>query len=229
MKNMKKKYIRIGILSLFLLSGLTGMAVAETLVNVSPSTQNVAKGETFTINVTIDPDTAIAGAQFDLSFNASLVSAESVTEGDMLSQDGASTYFNPGIIDNTAGTITGVAGAITTSGATVSSPGVFATIRMTAKMVDGTSQLNLPNVIVGDINAHPISTTVNDGSVIVGALCGDLNGDGKITAADAVIALEIAAGSRSFDAAADVSGDGVVTSLDALMILQAAAGQIEIC
>ncbi|MCK5108881.1 MAG: dockerin type I repeat-containing protein, partial [Methanosarcinales archaeon] len=59
--------------------------------------------------------------------------------------------------------------------------------------------------------------------------CGDLNGDGKVTAADAVIALEIASGSRPFDAAADVSGDGVVTSLDALMIMQVAAGQIEIC
>ena len=134
--NNGKKYIRIGILSLFLLSGLTGMTVAETLVNVPPSTQNVARGETFTINVTIYPDTSIAGVQFDLSFNASLVSAESVAEGDLLSQDGASTYFNPGIIDNAAGTITGVTGAITTSGVTVSSSGVFATIRMTAKMVD---------------------------------------------------------------------------------------------
>ncbi|MCK4460052.1 MAG: dockerin type I repeat-containing protein [Methanosarcinales archaeon] len=57
---------------------------------------------------------------------------------------------------------------------------------------------------------------------------GDLNGDGVVTAADAVIALEIAAGSRSFDSAADVSGDGQVTSLDALMILQAAAGEIEL-
>ena len=61
---------------------------------------------------------------------------------------------------------------------------------------------------------------------------GDLNRDGKITTADAVIALQIAAGSRPCDAAmlaaADVSGDGCVTSLDALMILQAAAGAIEL-
>ena len=60
-------------------------------------------------------------------------------------------------------------------------------------------------------------------------ICGDLNRDGKITAADAVIALEIASGSRPFDSAADVSDDGQVTSLDALMILQAAVGQINIC
>ena len=60
-------------------------------------------------------------------------------------------------------------------------------------------------------------------------VCGDVNGDGAVTAADAVIALEIAAGSRPFNSAAEVSGDGVVTSLDALMVMQAAAGQIEIC
>jgi hypothetical protein len=52
---------------------------------------------------------------------------------------------------------------------------------------------------------------------------GDLNGDGRLTPADAAIALRIAA-SGGWDANADVSGDGSVTSLDALMILQAAAG-----
>jgi parallel beta-helix repeat protein len=51
---------------------------------------------------------------------------------------------------------------------------------------------------------------------------------GGFTAADAVIALEIAAGSRLFDSRWDVSRDGQVTSLDAMMILQA-AGAIEIC
>ena len=54
---------------------------------------------------------------------------------------------------------------------------------------------------------------------------GDLNGDGRLTPADAAIALRIAA-SGGWDANADVSGDGSVTSLDALMILQAATGKI---
>ena len=59
-------------------------------------------------------------------------------------------------------------------------------------------------------------------------VCGDVNGDGVVTAADAVIALEITAGSRPNDLAADVDGDGVVTSLDALMIPHAAVGGIEL-
>jgi len=52
---------------------------------------------------------------------------------------------------------------------------------------------------------------------------GDLNGDYKITAADAAIALQMAVrGEYSEDA--DVSGDSRVTSLDALLILQVAEG-----
>jgi parallel beta-helix repeat protein len=56
---------------------------------------------------------------------------------------------------------------------------------------------------------------------------GDLNNDGTLSAADAAIALAIAA-SGAHDQAADASGDGRVTSLDALMIMQAAAGAIEL-
>ena len=56
---------------------------------------------------------------------------------------------------------------------------------------------------------------------------GDLNGDGRLTPADAAIALRIAA-SGGWDLDADVSGDGSVTSLDALMILQAAADAIDL-
>jgi len=48
------------------------------------------------------------------------------------------------------------------------------------------------------------------------------------TTTDAVIALQVAAGSRPPDLRWDVSGDDSVTSLDALMILQAAAGDIEV-
>jgi len=51
---------------------------------------------------------------------------------------------------------------------------------------------------------------------------GDLNHDGAVTQADALIALQMAArGEYSEDA--DVSGDSMVTSLDALLILQTTA------
>ena len=51
---------------------------------------------------------------------------------------------------------------------------------------------------------------------------------GGFTTADALIALEIAAGSRPNDPRRDVSRDGRITALDGLMILHAAAGNIEL-
>jgi len=59
-------------------------------------------------------------------------------------------------------------------------------------------------------------------------LSGDLNHDDAITTADALICLQIAAGSREYDPAADVNDDDKVTSLDALMIMQAAVENIEL-
>ncbi len=61
----------------------------------------------------------------------------------------------------------------------------------------------------------------------LGGIKGDLNHDGEITSADAVIALQLAA-SGEYDPAADISGDGRVASLDALMILHAAADAISL-
>ena len=58
-------------------------------------------------------------------------------------------------------------------------------------------------------------------------LKGDLNGDDRITTADAVIALQMTVSGEHNDDA-DIDGDGRVTSLDALMILQAAAGAINL-
>ena len=56
---------------------------------------------------------------------------------------------------------------------------------------------------------------------------GDLNHDGEVTPADAVIALTIAV-SGEFVEEADIDENGCVNALDACMILQAAAGNIEI-
>ena len=52
-------------------------------------------------------------------------------------------------------------------------------------------------------------------------LMGDVNGDGEITSADAVIALQMAI-CGEYNSIADVNQDNSVTSLDALMIMQMA-------
>jgi hypothetical protein len=145
----------------------TVFAAPDTAVTVDPASQTVGTGATFTVGIHVAPDTAIAGMQFSLSFDPSLLTANSVAEGNLLSQGGASTFFMAGTINNVAGTVTGVAGAIITPGQTVSSPGTFATISFTAKMATGTSPLDLSNVIVANITANPVAIAVTDGQVIV--------------------------------------------------------------
>jgi hypothetical protein len=130
---------------------LLGQACNPAQVSMSPTSQTVAPGQTFDIEVLVDAKgAAIAGAQFDLSFDPSLLTAISVTEGNLLSQGGCDTFFLPGKIDNVAGTITGFACVIITPGGTVKSSGTLARITFSAGTTAGTSALTLSNVIVGN-------------------------------------------------------------------------------
>lgn len=63
-------------------------------------------------------------------------------------------------------------------------------------------------------------------TTLPGALCGDANEDGRVTAADALLVLKTAVGAAecSFEYC-DFNGDGRVTASDALAILRLAVGQ----
>ena len=143
------------------------LAAGTSVISVSAPAQAVSYGTQFTVNINVQPNNAIAGAQFNLSFNPALVSVNSITEGNLFKQGGASTYFKQGTVNNTTGTVMGVAGAITTPGKTVSSAGIFAVITMTAGTSQGTSTLNLSNVIVGEIDGQSISLTVVNNQVTI--------------------------------------------------------------
>jgi hypothetical protein len=142
----------------------TTQSVSNTEVSISPPSQEVKCGDSFLVNVAVDPKVAIVGMQCNLSFNSSLVKANGVTEGNLLKQGGAPTFFMPGAINNTAGNITAVFCFIIPPDASVSQPGTFATINFTATAV-GTSVLHLSNVIVASPQA--VSITVSDGSVTI--------------------------------------------------------------
>jgi hypothetical protein len=170
---MKKSRILTNIFIVFvtLIIGLfpygTVSAAGETTVTIS-APANVDPGQTFTVNIAVTPGTTpVAGVQFDLAFNPSLVAVNTVAQGNLLSQDGDTTYFVSGTINNVAGTVTGTAGAITTPGGSVATPGTFAVITLTASAQSGTSPLTLSNVVVGDVNGQPVQIIVTSGQVKV--------------------------------------------------------------
>jgi hypothetical protein len=70
------------------------------------------------------------------------------------------------------------------------------------------------------------TTSTSTTSTLPPMTCGDANGDGRITASDALAALVAAVGLSSCDPClCDADGSGVLTASDALRILQAATGQ----
>ena len=113
-------------------------------VLILPQTQNVSIGETFDVSVYVIPHEDIAGMQFDLSFNKSVVHVNSVTEGDFFKRSGIPTLFSSGTIDNDAGFVNDVYGTILGAGS-VSTPGIFAHLNLTV-VGEGNTCLNLTEV-----------------------------------------------------------------------------------
>lgn len=105
--------------------------------------------------------------------------------------------------------------------------GGIETIAMTADMLDGDYNLDIAAT-------HNVGLTYKESTTyfeitVIDITCGDANGDGKITAADARIALRISAKVDSLEKynltaeVLDVTGDGKLTAADARKILRIAA------
>jgi hypothetical protein len=170
------------IVALMLLGGVIPILVEAadpTLVFVSPSSQTVSAGQTFTVNVSCTPGQLIKSFEFKVSFDPSLLQANAVAEGNIFS--GYTTFFNDGAINNSAGTIIDVYGLIVGAGS-VFTPGTLISISFTARSVSGTSAVGLYGVgVTNETNYVPI--TVTNGGVILRefTLGITLDGSGTVT------------------------------------------------
>ena len=134
-------------------------------ISISPSTTTVEPGESFSLDVYIDPAQALTGSQFDLQYSQ-LASISSVNEGDLFSSGGLATTFEYDSIDNMAGLLDNVYAAIVGSG-NITSPGVMATIDLVAGSSSGVLDLGISNVILSDVNSNPAEYNVSNTSVLI--------------------------------------------------------------
>ena len=132
---------------------------AAPSVDIESIYSDVSVGDTFTVNIIINPDvTEIYAASYKLYFNNNLLSVQNQTKGTILSSDGANTVIILNEFDNTISraeyieTRAGVADGITTSG-------ILAKVEF--KVInDGTDEFRLFDVKLSDIKADPISNII---------------------------------------------------------------------
>jgi hypothetical protein len=181
---------------------------------------SIDEDENDVIEITLNPSEPVAGVSFNISFNPSLLMANAVSEGDLF--ESYNTYFNPGIIINTNGPISGVYGVITTPGGSTISPGVFAEIQFTAKTLDGISPLTLSSVVVGIPGGTPVSIAIYHGNItVIAYLTDDVNMDGQVNILDLVLIAKYWEQTGNPGCIrADVNKDGVVDILDMIIIGQ---------
>jgi PEP-CTERM motif/Cohesin domain len=91
---------------------------------------NVVPAGTFSIDVVITDVTDLFAFQFNLGFDPNIISAMSVTEGVFLQSEGP-TFFVPGFIDNTAGSIALVSDTLLGVFPGVTGTGVLASVEFT--------------------------------------------------------------------------------------------------
>ena len=171
-------------------------------------------GVPFTLDLMVEDVTDLSGWQADIAFNPAVLSAVSVTEGDFLSKDGGSTFFQEGNINNTTGEITGLIAARTASGG-VSGTGVLLSITFEAQAT-GEDLLRFRNVKLGQSNGEVMPYTIVINSIIVESSL-DANGDGQIDLLDLTL---VAQNLGQASSQADINNDGIVDILDLLAVAQ---------
>jgi hypothetical protein len=171
MLTFRKKFIVVTIkimLSVIILLGLLTIPVyiaGSTTVKVDSLSQSISSGSTFTISIACVPGQTLKSFELQVIFNPSLLSANSVSEGNIFKS--YSTFFNAGSIDNVNGTINNIYDVIIGTDST-SSSGTLITISFTAKSSSGTASINLENVGITDSLTYIPTTNVN-GSVQITA------------------------------------------------------------
>ena len=136
------------------------------IVIVDPSYLSVSQGDTFTVNIVVDPDGNVIGAiDYIISFNNTLFNATSLTPGTFF--DGFTTDDTYGAgINNTAGTVDHGEMIWPYTGTGVTDPGVVTTITFRVISEHGLGDLHFETVTLSDPDAARIrGVTICNGRV----------------------------------------------------------------
>ncbi len=173
-----------------------------------------APGATVLVPIRLEQAEQVGSLGFNLNYNPAVARAVRVYRGARMSP--ATFSFNaatPGLIRIGAAAHDAVSG-----------DGSAAVIEFRIVGERGSySDITLTDMEVSDFSGARRSIGVHHGSLTVDAAgVGDGNGDGRITAVDALIAMRMFTGLVNEDLVMDVNGDGRVTPVDSMQVLNLA-------
>ena len=147
-------------------------ATATAIISVQPSIANTTIGSLVTLDVDIFGAADLYAYQFDLSYDPTLLSAVSVTNGLFVSSIAEGTFIS-GSIDNVGGMVSATADSKIGLVPGVSGSGTLAIFQFAA-IGTGNSPISIPTlgVILLDSNLNDIPFTTSDGTVNVSATTG---------------------------------------------------------
>ena len=173
--------------------------------------RRAAPGSTVKVPVMLNKAQEISSLGFNLNYDPNVLRVVEVFKGSRLSDTTFSHDANvPGVIR--------FGFAVATS---LVEGGSAAVVEFEVIGTDGSvSPLTLSDALVSHTSADPLEVRLVGGDLTVGQrTVGDGDGDGEITALDALIALKEASQSTGQDLSLDVNLDGQVTEADARLIL----------
>lgn len=203
--------MNLKILIFILLISQITLADAISTVRVQPVTQEVVIGKQFTVELNVTPGVPIAGMQSNILFNPAYIRIDSITFGNLFTQNGASEFSNAGVINNNAGTVVNIFSVILGPN-NVNRDGTFIRVTGTA-LAKGTSGINLTNIKIATPDGLSESLSYTNGTITVKYPPWDVNEDGITNILD----IQIVAshfGETSPGGRWDVNGDGWVDVLD---------------
>ena len=131
----------------------TEYTVTTPSIGYTFSKTPIHTGDTFTLDILAETVFDMAGWQFDIAFDPTILEAISVSEGNFL-KTGGTTFFQGGSIDNANGKIGGLSAArLSTQG--VTGTGVILQVRFKAKS-GGETELALQNFEFGTVTGESI-------------------------------------------------------------------------
>ena len=185
----------------------------------STDTTSVRVGDTFTVHISAEKVTDLAGWQFDLTFNPDMLEIVKVNEGDFLKTDGETTFFQQGTVDNTEGKIAGLSAALISKGG-VTGTGSLLSVVFSAK-AEGNSQMTLHNFQLGSSTGAVIPAGVRDIAITVESKPSwDVNADGQVNVLDLILVAQRLGETATANSKFDVNDDGIISILDLILVAQ---------